>query len=342
MIIKKVEFDMGKLATEELKKLLDCIKKDERVIVPPLPGYDSGVHLMGDKYLVVSTDPCIGVPEEWLGWLLIHYASSDVALFGAKPEFCSINLLGPQPTEPKKLLKIMEQSCHAADDLDMAIVTGHTGVYDGLSTIVGVCTAYGTVSPEKLITPGNAKSGDLLLCTKPIGLETAVNFSLFHNASAKRLFGTEQTEKLAKLVPLQSCVKEALQLAELPGVHALHDATEGGFIAALNEVAEASGIGFTVEFEKVPISVEARKLQERYKLSDEQVLAMSSTGTILGAVEARAKEAIERTLTRNGFSASFPGVFTRSKERVMLKSKIELPFPRIADDPYARILRSKV
>ncbi len=161
---------MGKLASEELRKLLGCIKKDAKVIVPPMLGYDSGVHMIDDRYLVVSTDPCIGVPEEWFGWLLVHYAASDVALFGAKPEFCTINLLGPLSTTPQTFQAIMMQVCAAADELGMAIVTGHTGIYDGLSKMVGACTAYGTVAKEKLITPGNAKAEDLILCTKSIGL----------------------------------------------------------------------------------------------------------------------------------------------------------------------------
>ena len=151
---------MGKLATENLKKLLSCIKKDPRIIVPPLPGFDSGVHLMGDKYLVVSTDPCIGVPKEWFGWFLIHYAASDVALFGAKPEFCTINLLGSLATAPETFIKTMKQACEAADALRMAIVTGHTGTYEGLPTILGTCTAYGAIEKEKLITPNGAKPGD--------------------------------------------------------------------------------------------------------------------------------------------------------------------------------------
>ena len=92
---------MGKLAANELQKMLKCIKKDSRVIVPPMVGYDSGVHCLGDKYLVVSTDPCAGVPNEWFGWLLINYAASDVALSGAKPQFCTITLLGPRPTDPR-------------------------------------------------------------------------------------------------------------------------------------------------------------------------------------------------------------------------------------------------
>ena len=98
---------MGKLAPRNLKKLLSYIKEDPRIVVPPTPGFDSGVHLIGDdKYLVVSTDPCIGVPRRWFGWLLIHYAASDLALFGAKPEFCTINLLAPPSTKPEIFYEI--------------------------------------------------------------------------------------------------------------------------------------------------------------------------------------------------------------------------------------------
>lgn len=329
---------MGKLAPEELKKLLSCIKKDKQVIVPPMPGYDSGVHLIGDKYMVVSMDPCIGVPEEWFGWLLIHYAASDVALFGAKPEFCTITLLGPLSTEPQTFQQVMSQACCAADDLGMAIVTGHTGMYDGVSQLVGVCTAYGTVEPAKLITPGNIKPGDLILCTKTLGLEMLVNFSLMHKVLAQRLFGVGQAEKLERLVHMQSCVQEALQLSETGGVHAMHDATEGGLVAALNEMAEAAGVGFRVKIKKMPITAEARMLQEHFKLSEEQVLSMSSTGTILAAVDPQARGKVEEILRRNAVSASFVGSFTRSKNRVLVKDYRSLRFPQVADDPYSEIL----
>jgi hydrogenase expression/formation protein HypE len=236
----------------------------------------------------------------------------------------------------------MKQACSAADELNMAIVTGHTGTYAGLSKLTGVCTAYGTVKPEKLITPGNAKHGDLILCTKTLGLETLVNFSLTHKALAQRLFGAEQAEKLERLVYMQSCVREALQLADTGCVHAMHDATEGGLVSALNELADASEVGFRVEYEKIPISLEASKLQETFRLSEEQMLSMSSTGTMLAAVDASAKDKVEKTLRRNGFSASYLGAFTKSQQRVLVKNKRTMPFPRVADDPYNRIFLSKL
>jgi hydrogenase maturation factor len=333
---------MGKLRNEELRKLLSCIKKNPRVIVPPLPGYDAGVHMLGDKYVVVATDPCIGVPEEWFGWLLIHYAASDVALFGAKPEFCTVTLLGPLATTPEQFQAVMSQACKAVDELDMAIVRGHTGAYEGVTKLTGVCTAYGTVEPAKLITPGNAKPEDHILCTNSLGLETVVNLSLIQKDLACRLFGSEQTKKLQQQVRMQSCVREALQLAETGGVHAMHDATEGGLVAALNEIAEASGLGFKVEMEKTPITREVQILRKYFGLSAEQVLSLSSTGMVLAAVDAKAKDKVEETMRRNNFSASFLGTFTESKERVLFKNKKASGFPQVADDTYSKILSAHV
>jgi len=333
---------MGKLSTENLQKLLKYIKKDSRVIVPPAPGFDSGVHLLGDKYLVVSTDPCIGVPEKWFGWLLVHYAASDVALFGSKPEFCTINLLGPTRTKPAVFYEVMEQTCSAADELQMAIVTGHTGTYEDLSALTGVCTAYGTVDKDKLLTPRGAKAGDLIFCVKPVGLETIVNFALTHVKLASRLLGTRQTQKLSTLVYMQSCVKEALLIAKTKGVHAMHDATEGGLTAALNEIADASEVGFEIDYDKIPIPEEMRTLQQYFRLRDHEVLSTSSTGTILVAVSPEAKDVVEDTLSRNSIEANILGCFVRGKGRFLMKNSRRKSFPKNADDPYQRILSEKV
>jgi hydrogenase maturation factor len=196
-----------KLPNSELKKLLSCIGKDPRVVVAPAPGYDSGVHKIGDKLLVVSTDPCTGVPAEWFGWFLINYASSDVALYGARPEFCTINLLAPLGTEPQVFEDAMRQTCEATGELGIAIVTGHTAMYGGVCQLIGVCTAYGTVEPTKLITPANAKAGDLILCTKPIGLENRNEFFSYPQGGCGAAFwssnshGTRSTGEDAKLRP---------------------------------------------------------------------------------------------------------------------------------------------
>ena len=333
---------MGKLTNEELRKLLSCIKKDHRVIVPPSPGFDSGVHQLQGKYLVISTDPCINVPLKWFGWLLIHYAASDVALFGAKPEFCTINLLGPPSTKPQTFQRIMQQTCNAAHELEMTIVTGHTGTYRGLSTAVGVCTAYGTVEKNELMTPGNAKAGDHVFILKSVGLEVAINLALTCKAQANDLFGAESTRELEELVPLQSCVREALLLAQTCSVHAMHDATEGGLTAALNEMAEASKIGFRIDFERIPVSEEVQKLRRRFRLSERELLSMSSTGTVLAAASPEGTEKVESMLSHNKIQATDVGIFTLESGRILMRKGKSTQFPKTPDDPYARILSGNV
>ncbi|MCL2360052.1 AIR synthase-related protein [Candidatus Bathycorpusculum sp.] len=330
---------MGKLAARELQEILNCITPDERVLVPPQVGFDAGVHRLGDKLVVVATDPCTGVPEEWFGWLLINYAASDIALFGAKPEFCTITLLGPpRSTSPRRFQKIMAQTCKAADELGIAIVRGHTAMYGSLKDVLGVCTVYGTVEPNRLITSGGAKPGDLILCTKPLGIETITNYVLTHRETAQQLFGIQKQAEYGRLVPMQSCVREALALSEVEGVHAMHDVTEGGFVAALNELAETSKTGFRVKCENIAIPNEALVLQRHLGLSDAQMLAFSSTGTILAAVSVSAKQKVTETLQKLKLTASFIGEFTDTKERIIVQNNIERPFPSQADDPYTAMM----
>ena len=330
---------VGKLVTEELKKLLKCIKKHPKVIVPPAPGYDSGVHAINkDEYLVVSTDPCIGVPEKWFGWLLIHYAASDVALFGAKPEFCTITLLGPPSTKATTFIKIMKQVCTAAEELNMTVVTGHTGTYDGLSTLAGTCTAYGVIGKDKLVTPGGARAGDHILCTKQIGLETVVNFTLTRKALAEPLFNAARTRVLQNLVNMQTCVKEALLLAEAGGVHAMHDTTEGGLVAALNEMAESSKLGFIVNLKKIPILKEMQILQKHFNLSQKELLSTSSTGTLLTAIDPKKKDQVLQKLRKHGVDASFIGTFTKNRKRLIRSETKKVAFPKVVEDPYAKIM----
>ncbi len=331
---------MGKLSSEELKRLLKCIEKQPKIIVPPALGYDSGVHLINkNECLVVSTDPCIGVPEEWFGWLLIHYAASDVALFGAKPRFCAITLLGPPETEAKVFIEIMKQVCAAAAELDVIVVTGHTGTYDQISTLVGACTAYGVVSKDKLITPSGCQIGDRVICTKQIGLETVVNLVLTHRTLAENLFNSVRTRELQNLIYMQTCVKDALLLASIGGVHAMHDATEGGLVAALNEMADSSNLGFIVDLERLPIQGEAQTLKDCFNLSQSELLSMSSTGTLLAAVDPTNEDHALQELRRHGIEASVIGSFTRNKTRQIQHKGKAIAFPKVAEDPYARILK---
>jgi hydrogenase maturation factor len=109
-------------------------------------------------------------------------------------------------------------------------------------------------------------------------------------------------------------------------------------IAALNEVASASNLGFKINYERIPLTREVRILQEAFGLSDNQVLAMSSTGTILAAVSSEGENEVRDILNRMGLEARFLGEFMEDKKKLLIQNNQEQSFPKVADDPYTRIL----
>jgi hydrogenase expression/formation protein HypE len=330
---------LGKMALQDLTDVLRCIKSPRDVLVPPLPGFDCGVHKLGkERCVVVATDPCINVPMEHFGWLLLHYSASDVSVFGASPQFCTINLLGPPRTHPQVFRDIMRQVCAAAEDLRTTIITGHTGTYDGIDTLLGVCTAYGFLRTRDLITPAGARPGDLILCTKPIGLEVLTNLAIRRKTLATKLFGARRTRYLARSIRAQSCVREAHMLARSGAVSAMHDVTEGGLVAALGEMANASGVGFLLNYRNLYLLSELKRLAKHFGLSRDQLLSMSSTGTLLAAISPKHRERILKMLASKGVHPRVVGGFTKSKQRIIRYNGRETGFPVDFDDPYAEII----
>jgi hydrogenase maturation factor len=69
---------------------------------------------------------------------------------------------------------------------------------------------------------------------------------------------------------------------------------------------------------------------------------MSSTGTILAAIEPTKKDKILKISHKNGIDSKILGIFTKNTQHVLLKNGKERLFPQKAYDPYERILSGKV
>ncbi len=333
---------MGKFSAEDLQEIIACIARDPEVMIPPRPGYDAGVFSLDDeRCVVIATDPCVGVPEAWFGWFLIHFACSDVALFGIPPRFCSVNLLAPLKTSKDIFKDIMVQVCKATEDLGISLVTGHSGTYSDICELTGTCTALGLGLKKDLITPAGAHPGDKIFITKSLGLEVLINYSFFKESKANELFGRSKVQAFQNMIEMQSCVKDALTITQSKVVSAMKDITEGGFIIALNELADASKLGFRVSFEKLPLSDEFYALAKAYRLSLNQILGTSSTGVILGALAPTTEKQFLEYLKIRGIEAIIIGEFWDKKTRVLVNADgTEKPFPYGNFDPYTLLLES--
>ncbi len=332
---------MGKFDSERLSKIIEDIKHSNKVIVPPTPGCDSGVFKVdNNRYMVVSTDPCTAVPQEWFGWLMIQYPSSDVAIFGAKPTIATINLLGPIGTNYKVYKRIVRQARMAARELKMDIISGHTGNYSSISQVIGICTVAGFVKKERLIKPMNSKPEDFILIVKPLGLEILTNLALINYEKSKILFGLKKAQSLRSMIRCQSCVDEALLLAKCRGLHAMHDIAEGGLISALNEMADMSNLGFEIFYENLPMMEEMKNLQEYSRLSMIETLSASSTGCLIASISPDNKDEIIEVLNEKGVTNKIAGKFYRKKGRFINLKNRKVKFPQRAKDPYIKIVCS--
>jgi hydrogenase maturation factor len=253
---------LGKLRPTLLGELLSRhAAPDPRVVVGPRVGEDAAVIDMGDRYLVVTTDPITFVTED-LGWYALIVNANDLAVRGAAPRwFLATCLLPEGRTTEAEVTALFAQLGAACERQGVVLVGGHTEITPGLERPIVVGTMLGEVDKTRLVTTGGARPGDVLVLTKGVPLEGT---SIIARARADELRARGYDEAwlaracgtLARL----SIVPEALLAAELVRVHAMHDPTEGGLATALWELADAAGVGLVVEAERIPVLAEGASL----------------------------------------------------------------------------------
>ncbi|MBO8174652.1 MAG: hydrogenase [Thermococcus sp.] len=308
---------VGKVPPEKLREIVfkHLGVQGERVLIKSGVGVDAAAVDFGDKVLVASTDPITGA-EKYIGFYAVNVNANDVATFGAKPKWFLISILLPENADESLLKEIMADIDKSAKELGIAIIGGHTEVTPGLKRPIVVGTMLGEVNKEKLVYAGNAKPGDVIILTKGAGIEGTSIIASEHEDELVKVFGKEFVERAKAFLRKISVVKEALIANEI-GVNAMHDPTEGGIANGLHEMADASGLGFKVYYEKIPIAEETRKICEYFNLDP---LALISSGALLISTSRENAEKILTALEKEGITASIIGEFLEDREkRVIIK-----------------------
>ncbi|RLF89863.1 hydrogenase assembly protein HupF [Thermococci archaeon] len=323
---------LGKLRSEVLNEILkDIPSSDSKVIIGPREGFDSAViEYDEENYLIVATDPVLGVPKEHFGFFTYHFASSDVAVFGAKPRWLIVNLLLPHGTTKGELKETMKELNEECRKYETSIVGGHTGVYTTIKDITATTTAMGIVPKEELKLP-LAKPGDEIVITKGVGIEFAVGTAWFKEKELRKRLSAEDVRTLKEMYSLETVVGDA-KIAR-PFVRGMHDATEGG-LTALHEIADNSNVGFEIYMESIPISPPVKKVLDIYEVDP---LTISSTGTLIAITPPENVEALIKTLHVAGIPAFRIGRFTEKKERLLIRDKDVEEFPHFKGDAYAEL-----
>jgi hydrogenase maturation factor len=330
---------LGKLSPELMSDLLERHTfsfPDDRVMVYPGVGEDAAVIDVGERWLVAKTDPITFASDE-IGWYAVHVNANDVACMGATARWFLATLLLPQELTDEALVdEIFDQIVQTCQQLDIALVGGHTEITHGLDRPVVAGFMIGEVDADALVRPGGAQPGDVLLLTKGIAVEGTA------------IIAREKGDALADVdrplvargrgflhAPGISVVRDAAVATAAGDVHAMHDPTEGGLATGLLELAQAAQVGLVVDQAAIPIFPETAVLCEALALDP---LGLIASGALLLAVASADADKVKAALDEEGIAAACIGRVVRPERGISLHSGgAERPMPRFERDEIARL-----
>ncbi len=331
-----VEKKIGKIDFDSFSEFLlqRLGHKDDSVIVPPLTGVDAGVIDIGDgKVLVVAEDPIFtipGLPLEMFGWFTVHIGASDVAVMGVRPRYMTYSLLMPPETSDQDFKVIVESIHETAKELEIAIVGGHTGYYPGfIAPTIGGITVFAIAERDCYVTPAGACPGDDIILTKGPAIETAAILSVVREQELLKNYPPDLVNKAKSLSKQMTVVKDALIAMESGGVTAMHDATEGGVLGGLFEVANASGVGMEIDESLVIYPDEVRMVCEAFALDP---LAAIAEGSLLITSTGRFSEKIMQNLRKSDIQSSVIGKVSKNRDDRFLKRRDGTIIPLVIPD----------
>lgn len=305
MDLPRKNLPQGKLPIEALEPILNLIEKGN-LVVPPTVGVDVGITRTRGKYLVSSSDPITGTDTR-MGWHAVNVSANDVATSGIMPDTLNVVSLFPESTGLRNIKSLMAEINATASALDIKVAGGHTEITPGLKHPIIVVTAFG--SGSRFVTSGGAKTGDSIIMTKTAGLEgTSI---LCRLPKTKKIAGPEVCKRGERLIEQLSIIPEARTAFATGAVHGMHDVTEGGILGAVLEMSTASGLGFQLNKESIPIHESTSFVCRTLKLDPMKLIG---SGSLLIACASSDEQKVMRVLSSKGIKHTKIGRFASIKE----------------------------
>jgi hydrogenase expression/formation protein HypE len=330
----------GKLDIDILRKLLERNPvRDDAILIGPQIGEDAAAIDMGERTLVVSTDPITFATSE-IGYYSVMVNANDIATTGAEPRWFTVTILLPEALDTEKLVdSIFQQIYRACEALSISLVGGHTEITYGLDRPVLVGQMMGEAQKGSIVRTSGAKPGDLVLLSKGICIEGT---SLIARERPGDLLSRGISKNLVERArdflfdPGISVVEEARLAFQTAKVHSMHDPTEGGLANGLHELSIAAGVEVEVERDSIPIYEESRVLCEAFHLDPLGVIA--SGALLVTAPPPEAEKIMKKALERGVPMTEIGRVKSRGSPSVtMITSRGSEPVPYFERDEVIKI-----
>ena len=219
---------------------------NENVLVGYASSDDAGVYRLRDDLAIVQTvdffTPIVDDPFDF-GRIAAANALSDIYAMGATP-ICALNIVAfpSDLLDALVLERILEGGASIARQAGVAILGGHT-IKDSEPKYGMAVT--GTVDPRLVVTNANARPGDFLLLTKPLGTGVLAT-ALKRGAVAPSLMDSA----VASMSTLNDHAARAMLDHH---AHAATDVTGFGLLGHAFELARASRVCLIIDSAAVPL-----------------------------------------------------------------------------------------
>ncbi len=287
---------------------------------PVLNHLDDSAVLHLDGKLAFTTDSYVVQPIFFpggdIGKIAVCGTVNDLSMCGASPRYLSLSLIIEEGLPLEDFEKIIQSVKNATDEAGVLIVTGDTKVVNrGSADKIFINTSgIGSITPGINISGHNAKPGDVVILSGSIGDHGIAVLSKREGIG----FNTSLTSDCA---PLNHLVADILSVSST-GVHCFRDPTRGGLASTLNEIAKQSGVGITIEEDKIPLRQEVLAACEMLGLDP---LHIANEGKLIAIVdESCAIAALEKMkANKYGRQASIIGrVHDEKPGRVTMKTNL--------------------
>ena len=244
----------AKMGAGTLAKMLDGFKahSDPRLIVGYDKSDDASVYVLDEHTALIQTTdffpPIVDDPYLY-GKIAATNALSDVYAMGGEPKLALNILCAAEGMADKTIREILRGGYDAAYEAGAIITGGHT--IKGAEPIYGLAVS-GFVHPQKVLTNSNAKAGDVLILTKPLGvgiITTGAKAEMVENDMMDRIYAQMATlNKTARDIMIQY------------DVHSCTDVTGFALLGHSFEMAQGSNCTIHIQVDKVPYHAEALEL----------------------------------------------------------------------------------
>lgn len=203
----------------------------------------------GDR-LAITTDSYVVSPLFFpggnIGALAVNGTVNDLAMCGARPLYLSCGMVLEEGLAVDELREIAATMRKKADAAGVAIVTGDTKVVErGAADKLFINTSgVGVVPAGVNIRADRARPGDKIILNGYLGNHGCAILLARNELAIDADIETDSQ-------PLHGLVRSMLDAC--PDIHCLRDATRGGLGTVLNEFAESSGVGITINEAAIPM-----------------------------------------------------------------------------------------